>query len=750
VRALRAVDHASVGRMQLAAALVFVAGGGVLGLLMRVQLAVPGNRFLAAASYAQVFTQHGLAMLFLGALPSTQALALWLLPRLLGARDLPFPRLAAFSLWVYAAAGLVLAIALGARAAPDAGWIPVLPLAGYQNAPGPGPDLWLAAAALLVMAALAGAVQLVVAVLCTRAPGMRLTQMPMFAWSALVSAALTLLAFAPLLLAIALLALERALHWPFFVAEKGGDPLLWQHLFWMAGHPAVLIVLLPVAGLVSMLVPALAGRRIGGYRWIVGAFAGAGALSVVAAVVQLLFGGVLENHARDLRGAAGALLTLPATLLLAAWLSALLRGRAQRGLPLRHLLGALVAFLLGALGALLVLAAPSRTQDTYFVVAQQHYLLLGGLVLPLVAAAYQAAGVAPHGERLGRWAWWTLHGGAHACLLPMFVLGLAGMPRRVYTYAPGLGWEAWNQAASAGAALFALGVALTASDLWWRWRRRVPPKADAAPASTRLQITSAVLAAPQYEVALPRATLLPLLAALACVAAAFLLALRERAFAAASALLGLAAVHTSLWRGDESTCVGPAQASPVGPQRDAGTHARLGTTLALGINVVALVTLTLCYVYLWSSAEGPWPPLEQPLPILDCGALSVMLWVAAGALLAYAGVSIGERGRCAVALLCAVLTSWAALGLAAYGLLGSGLQLQSHASAGLTGAALAWQTGQTAAAAVLALHLAARAWLGRLDLRRRATFDNARRFFHFTVVQGVVVTAFLYLMPRIA
>jgi cytochrome c oxidase subunit I+III len=746
-----AVDHWRVGRRQLAAALLFFAGAIVLALLLRVQLAVPGNRFLAAPSYAQVFTLHGFAMLFLCALPAAQALGVWLLPRMLGARDLPFPRLAMFSFGLYAGTGLALAAVLVARVAPDAGWIPALPLAGYQNAPGPGPDLWLAAAGLLVVAALCGAVQLVVAVLRTRAPGMRLTQMPMFAWSVLVSAALTLLAFAPLLLAIGLLALERALHWPFFTAEKGGDPLLWQHLFWMSGHPAVLIVLLPVAGLVSsMLVPVLAGRRMGGYRWIVGAFVGATAVSVGAAVVQLLLGGVLENHARDLRGAAGALLTLPATLLLAAWLSTFLRGRAQRGLPLLHLLGALAAFLIGAVGALVVLAAPSRTQDTYFLVAQQHYLLLGGLVLPLVATAYQAAGPEPGNGRLGRWAWLALHGGTHACLLPMFALGLAGMPRRVYTYAPGLGWEAWNQAASGGAVLFAFGAVLTAVDLWLRWRRRTRLEKASLSACARLDITSSLTATPQYDIALPRPTWLPLLGALAGVAAAFLLALRLREVAAAAVALALAALLGSLWRGDESAARDPAQSKTEGPLHDAGTHARLATALALSINVLALVTLMLCYVYLWSSAVGPWPPLEQPLPILDCGALSVMLWVAGGALLAYARACIGERARCALALSAAVLCSGAALAVAAYGLVGSGLQLQSHASAGLTGAALAWQAGQTLAAAVLAVHLAARAWLGRLDLWRRATFDNASVFFHYTVVQGVVVTAFLYLMPRIA
>src|SRR5687768_16549017 len=258
-RLITAVNNTYIGVFYVGAAFLFFILAGVLALLMRLQLAVPDNDFIGPDLYNQLFTMHGTIMMFLFAVPVVEAMGILLLPNMLGARDLPFPRLSAYAFWAYLIGGLVFFASLFFGAAPSGGWFMYPPLTGARYSPGVGADFWLLGIGFIEISAIAGAVEIIVGILRTRAPGMTLDRMPVFAWAMLVFAAMIVFAFPAVILATALLELERAFGWPFFDPTRGGDPLLWQHLFWFFGHPEVYIIFLPAAGMMSMIVPAMAG-----------------------------------------------------------------------------------------------------------------------------------------------------------------------------------------------------------------------------------------------------------------------------------------------------------------------------------------------------------------------------------------------------------------------------------------------------------------------------------------------------------
>jgi len=278
-RLLKAVNNTQIGVFYIGTALLFFVLAGVLALAMRLQLALPNGTLLGAGLYNQVFTMHGTVMMFLFAVPVVEAIAVFLLPGMLGARDLPFPRLSAYAFWAYAVGGLAFFCTIFFGVSPDGGWFMYPPLTGKAQSPGPGADWWLLGIGFIEISAIAGAIELIVGVLFTRAPGMTLARMPVFAWSMLVVAFMVVFAFPAVIAGTTLLELERSFDWPYFIAERGGDPLLWQHLFWFFGHPEVYIISLPAAGLVSMLVPVLARRSLLGHRAVVGGLVGVGVLS---------------------------------------------------------------------------------------------------------------------------------------------------------------------------------------------------------------------------------------------------------------------------------------------------------------------------------------------------------------------------------------------------------------------------------------------------------------------------------------
>jgi cytochrome c oxidase subunit I+III len=456
-----AVNNSEVGLWYTALAFLFFLFGGVLALVMRVQLAVPNNDFVSAELYDQLFTMHGSVMMFLFAVPIFEAFSIMVLPEMLGARDLPFPRLSAFGFWSFLIGGVFFSGSLFLGIAPEGGWFMYPPLTtDYKS--GPGIDVWLLGLSFIEVASIAAAVELIVGVLKCRPPGMRINLMPLYAWYILVVGVMIVFAFPPLIAGDILLELERMLDWPFFDASRGGDPLLWQHLFWIFGHPEVYIVFLPSIALVAMMVPTFSRTPIVGYGWVVLAAVGTGFLSFGLWVHHMFTTG-LPGISLMLFSAASEAIAIPTGLQLFCFIATMFVGRVQMKVPMLYILGGFSTFIIGGLSGVMVALLPFDFQahDSYFVVGHLHSVLIGGTIFPIVAAFYYyfplVAG--KHlSERLGKIAFWLMFVGFNVTFVPMHYTGLLGMPRRVYTYPADMGFDGLNLASTCGAFVLAAGI----------------------------------------------------------------------------------------------------------------------------------------------------------------------------------------------------------------------------------------------------------------------------------------------------
>lgn len=465
-----AVNNTEVGVWYTAAAFLFFLFGGVLALLMRIQLAVPENDFLSADRYNQIFTVHGSVMMFLFAIPIFESIAVIFLPQMLGARDLPFPRLSAFGFWCFLIGGLFLSGSLLFDAAPRGGWFMYPPLTSTRYQPGIGADMWLLGFSFIEIAAIAAAVELIVGTLKCRPPGMRINLIPLYCWYVLVAAAMVLFAFPPLIAGSMLLELERAFHWPFFDAARGGDPVLWQHLFWLFGHPEVYIIFLPSVAILAMIVPTAARRPIVGYGWIVLAAVGTGFLSFGLWVHHMFTTG-LPGVSLALFSAASEAVAIPTSVQLFCFIATIAAGRlVKRSVPMLWAMGGIAIFILGGLTGVMVALASFDFQahDTFFVVAHFHYVLIGGALFPIVAGIYYFFPLIKGkalSDRLGRVAFWLAFAGFNLTFMPMHFTGLRGMPRRVFTYPAGMGFDTLNLLSTVGAFLLGVGIAIVAWDV---------------------------------------------------------------------------------------------------------------------------------------------------------------------------------------------------------------------------------------------------------------------------------------------
>ena len=462
------VNNSDVGLWYSCATLFFLLFGGVLALLIRIQLARPQNNFMSAELYNQAFTVHGSVMMFLFAIPIFEAVAILFLPQMLGARDLPFPRLSAFGFWAFLLGGLFLAASIFFDAAPRGGWFMYPPLtSSYQK--DIGADIWLLGFSFIEVAAIAAAVEMIVGSLKCRPPGMRINLIPLYVWYVLVASIMILFAFPPLIAGSMLLEVERAFGWPFFNPAGGGDPLLWQHLFWLFGHPEVYIIFLPSVALIAMIVPTFARRAIVGYTWIVLAAIGTAFLSFGLWVHHMFTTG-LPGISLGLFSAASEAVSIPTGVQIFCFLATIAAGQVVRSVPMLFSMGALVIFVLGGLTGVMVAIAPFDFQahDSFFVVGHFHYVLIGGTLFPIFAGAYYFYPIITGkklSEKLGRIGFWIAFIGFNIAFLPMHVTGLRGMPRRVFTYPPGIGLDALNLTTSIGAFILAAGVAVIFWDL---------------------------------------------------------------------------------------------------------------------------------------------------------------------------------------------------------------------------------------------------------------------------------------------
>jgi cytochrome c oxidase subunit I+III len=462
--ALATVDHKIIGRRYIITAFVFLLMGGVLALLMRIQLAQPEGRLLGPDLYNQVFTMHGSNMMFLFAVPVMEAMGIYLVPLMVGTRNIAFPRLNAFSYWIFLAGGILLWVSFALDMGPDVGWFAYVPLSGPQYGYGKRADIWAQMITFTELSALAVAVELVVTVLKQRAPGMTLNRMPLFVWAMLVTSFVVIIAMPAIVVASSTLIMDRLVGTHFYNPAEGGDVLLWQHLFWFFGHPEVYIIFLPAVGMVSAIVPVFARRQIFGYLPLVLALIATGILAFGLWVHHMFVTG-LPRLGESFFTASSMAIAVPAGVQIFCWLATLWDGNTILKTPLLFVIAFIVTFVIGGLTGVMVASVPFDTQvhDTYFVVAHFHYVLIGGAVFPLMAAIYywfpKITG-RMMSERLGWWIAGLVFVGFNLTFFPMHVLGFQGMPRRIYTYQHEMPWGDLNLFVSVSSIALALGFLL--------------------------------------------------------------------------------------------------------------------------------------------------------------------------------------------------------------------------------------------------------------------------------------------------
>lgn len=461
---LTTVDHKRIARRYLVTAFIFFILAGLAAVAMRLQLSRPENNLVSPDRYNELFTMHGATMMFIFAVPILEAVEIYLTPLMVGARSLAFPRLIAFSYWVYLAGALTLWIGFILNVGPDVGWFAYTPLSGPEYSPGKRTDIWAQMITFTEIAALAVSVNLTVTILKMRAPGMTLSRMPLFTWTTLVTSVMTIFALPAVMLATSLLISDRLMGTHFYNPAEGGDHVLYQHLFWFFGHPEVYIIFLPGIGFVSMITSTFARRPVVGYTAIVLSLIAVGFLSF-GLWVHHMFATGLPHLGDSFYTAASMAIALPTGLQIFCWIATIWAGKPVFRTPLLWVIGFIVTFVLGGLTGVMVASVPLDLQlhDTYFVVAHFHYVLIGGAVFPLFGAFYywfpKFTG-RMLSETLGKWNFWLFFIGFNLAFFPMHILGLMGMPRRVYTYPAEMGWQPYNMLATAGGVVLVISILL--------------------------------------------------------------------------------------------------------------------------------------------------------------------------------------------------------------------------------------------------------------------------------------------------
>lgn len=475
---LTTVDHKKIGIMYIIAAILMLFRGGSDAILMRSQLAFPNEHFLSAEHYDQIFTTHGTVMILFMAMPFVIGLFNVAVPLQIGARDVAFPYLNAISFWLFFFAALLFNISFVVGGSPDAGWTSYTPLAGAHFDPGPGENYYLIALQITGIGTIATGVNFLTTILKMRAPGMTLMRMPMFTWSVLITSFIIIFAFPVLTVALALLLIDRLFGAHFFTISAGGMPMQYINLFWIWGHPEVYIVILPLFGVFSEVVATFARKRLFGYSAMVVSLLAISILSFVVWVHHFftMGAGVGVN---DFFGVSTMLIAIPTGVKVFNWLFTMWRGRIRFELPMLWTLAFIPNFLVGGLTGVMLAVAPADYQyhNSYFLVAHFHYVLIGGTVFGCFAGMYywwpKMFGFKLD-HRTGRWAFWTWIISFNVCFLPMFVVGLMGMTRRMYTYPAGLGWMPYNLIETIGAYGMAIGFVLMVYNIYWsiRWGER--------------------------------------------------------------------------------------------------------------------------------------------------------------------------------------------------------------------------------------------------------------------------------------
>jgi cytochrome c oxidase subunit I+III len=472
---LTAVDHKSIGKRYLITTFLMFVAGGIEAAMMRAQLARPENTFLGPDRYNQIFTTHGTTMMFLFAVPVMTAMGIYFVPLMVGARSIAFPRLNAFGYWTYLVGVVFLYVSLFVNMGPDTGWTAYVPLSGPQFSPGHRVDVWAQLVTFTEIAALVAAVNIIVTTFKMRAPGMSLNRIPVFVWAQLVVAFMIIFAMPSVATGSTLmLAADRAVNTHWFNPAEGGDALLWQHVFWFFGHPEVYIIFLPALGMVTPIVETFSRRRVFGYSALVLANITTAFFSF-GLWVHHMFATPIPELGQSLFTAASMLIAIPTGVQIFCWIVTMWAGRPRFTTAMLFVLGFIFTFVIGGITGVMLASVSfdQQAHDTFFVVAHLHYVLLGGGVMPLLGAFYfwfpKVTGRILD-ETLGKWHFWLFAIGVNLTFFPMHILGLDGMPRRIYTYLAPTGWGPLNLVASIGALTIAISMAIfvfNAIRSWW-------------------------------------------------------------------------------------------------------------------------------------------------------------------------------------------------------------------------------------------------------------------------------------------
>src|SRR5947209_1552853 len=452
---LTTTDHKRIGLLYFFTSLAFFAAGGVEALLIRTQLIGPNGHALSPAAYDEVFTMQGITMIFLFVIPmTTGAFGNYLIPLMIGARDMAFPRMNAVSYWIFLGSGIFMYVGLVSGHAPNSGWFDYVPLASKAYSPGNNIDFYGYGLIFNGISSTAAAINFIVTIFKMRAPGMSLNRMPLFCYAFLAVSFALLFALPSLSVATMFLELDRQLGFHFYDAAKGGDPLLWQNLFWIFGHPEVYIIILPAFGIATSIIPAFSHRRMVFFPLV--------ALGEI--LVAFLGFGVWVHHMFTVGfatvttvyfAAASLIITIPSAIQLFAWIATIVTGTPEFKTPLLFIVGFIVYFIIGGLTGIMVAAIPfdQQVHDTYFIIAHFHFVIFGAAVFPILGGMYfwfpKVTGRLYH-EGVGKISFWLTFIGTFVTFFPMHIVGLLGMPRRTYTYPPGLGWTGYNLIESIG------------------------------------------------------------------------------------------------------------------------------------------------------------------------------------------------------------------------------------------------------------------------------------------------------------
>jgi cytochrome c oxidase subunit 1 len=462
------VDHKRIGILYLLTSGVFFVAGGIMALLIRTQLIQANNDFIVRDGYNELFTMHGTTMIFLVVVPILAGFGNYLVPLMIGARDMAFPRLNALSYWLFLFGGVILMLSFFANHGPArSGWTSYPPLSVYTS--GNGQDLWILSLHVLTIASLAGAINFIVTIHNLRARGMSWTRMPLFVWSIEIYAGLLIVALPTLSAGLTLLLLDRQFDTGFFVPTDGGSPVLYQHAFWFFGHPEVYIMILPVMGIISEVLPVFARKPIFGYKAIAFSTVAIGFFSMLVWAHHMFAVG-MPNFLNAFFMISSMVIAVPTGVKIFNWLATLWRGNLHFDTPMLYALGFLSVFTIGGLSGIFLAAFPVDWQlhDTYYVVAHLHYVLFGGSILGILAGIFywwpKFFGRMLD-ERLGKVGFWFVFVGFNLTFFPMHMLGLLGMPRRIYTYPDTGNLEGYNLASSMGSYIMGIGILLVVANM---------------------------------------------------------------------------------------------------------------------------------------------------------------------------------------------------------------------------------------------------------------------------------------------